>query len=85
LEKCYVEMVLEVASDVDYDCDVYKGDDEIVTYTRKISKWFGKKEDISWSSYNDNVPIQSTMKSTYTNRHQDEFQPNDMPRFVLSS
>jgi hypothetical protein len=33
LEKCYVEMVLEVASDVDYDCDVCKGDNEIVTYT----------------------------------------------------
>jgi hypothetical protein len=33
LEKCYVEMVLEVVNDVDYDCDVYKGDDEIVTCT----------------------------------------------------
>jgi hypothetical protein len=34
LEECSVEMVSEVASDVDYDCNVYE-EDEPVSYNLK--------------------------------------------------
>jgi len=43
LEECSVEMVSEVSSDVDYDCDVYEEEDELVSYSKRM---MDGKEDV---------------------------------------